>query len=58
MCLRYGRSEQMKALRREIGDRGGIKFQGKIAMPREDGCINTLTNVLKDNLIITAYESA
>ena len=34
------------------GDRGGIKFQGKVACPRDDGCVNTLTAVLKDNLIV------
>ncbi len=27
--IRYERSEEMKALRRKVGDNGGIKFQGK-----------------------------
>ena len=53
-CLRYARSEEMKAKRRLVGDNGGIKFQGKIAVIREDGCVNTITNVLKDNLILCA----
>ena len=51
-CLRYERSEQMKERRRQVGDHGGIKFQGKVACPRDDGCVNTLTAVLKDNLIV------
>ena len=51
-CLRYARSEEMKARRRLVGDNGGIKFQGKIAVIREDCCANTITNVLKDNLIL------
>ena len=42
----------MKERRRKVGDRGGIKFQGKVACPRDDGCVNTLTAVLKDNLIV------
>lgn len=53
VCLRYVRSEEMKEIRRRIGDNGGIKFQGKVPSAREDGCINTLTNVLKDNPIMT-----
>ena len=44
----------MKTHRRLVGDKGGIKFQGKIAELREDGCINTLTAVLKDNPILKA----
>lgn len=55
-CLRYERSEEMKARRRLVGDRGGIKFQGKLAKVRDDGCVNTITNVLKDNLILENYE--
>lgn len=55
-CLRYERSEEMKAWRRLVGDRGGIKFQGKLAKVRDDGCVNTITNVLKDNLILENYE--
>ena len=55
-CLRYARSEEMKARRRLVGDNGGIKFQGKIAMVRDDRCVNTITNVLKDNLILESYE--
>lgn len=42
----------MKERRRKVGDRGGIKFQGKITMVRDDGCTNTITNVTKDNLIL------
>ena len=53
VCLRYVRSEEMKEIRRRIGDNGGIKFQGKVPNARKDGCINTLTNVLKDNPIMT-----
>lgn len=55
-CLRYERSEEMKSWRRLVGDRGGIKFQGKLAKVRDDGCVNTITNVLKDNLILENYE--
>ena len=55
-CLRYERSEEMKVWRRLVGDRGGIKFQGKLAKVRDDGCVNTITNVLKDNLILENYE--
>jgi len=55
-CLRYARSEEMKERRRLVGDNGGIKFQGKIAMVRDDRCVNTITNVLKDNLILENYE--
>lgn len=55
-CLRYARSEEMKARRRLVGDNGGIKFQGKIAVVRDDRCVNTITNVLKDNLILESYE--
>ena len=54
-CLRYGRSEEMKRWRRLVGDNGGIKFQGKIAAVRTDGGTNTITNVLKDNLILDIY---
>ena len=54
-CLRYGRSEEMKRRRRLVGDNGGIKFQGKIAAVRTDGGTNTITNVLKDNLILDIY---
>lgn len=55
-CLRYARSEEMKARRRLVGDNGGIKFHGKIAMVRDDRCVNTITNCLKDNLILESYE--
>lgn len=55
-CLRYGRSEEMKRWRRLVGDNGGIKFQGAIAMARYDGCINSLTTILKDNLIMTQWQ--
>lgn len=51
-CLRYVRSEEMKARRRLVGDNGGIKHKGKITALREDGCSNALTSVLKDNPII------
>lgn len=55
-CLRYARSEAMREWRRKVGDNGGIKFQGKIAKTRDDGCTNTITNVFKDNLILESYE--
>ena len=55
VCLRYCRSEEMKARRRIHGD-VGVKFQGKTTDIRRDGCINTLTNVLKDNLIMHTEE--
>lgn len=54
-CLRYARSEEMREWRRKVGDNGGIKFQGKIAKTRDDGCTNTITNVFKDNLILESY---
>ena len=56
-CLRYARSEEMKARRRLVGDKGGIKFKGKMAVARDDGCTNTLTAVLKDNLILCAIQT-
>lgn len=46
----------MKARRRLVGDNGGIKFQGKIAVVRDDRCVNTITAVLKDNLILCARQ--
>lgn len=55
-CLRYARSEQMKEHRRKVGDNGGIKFQGKVAELRQDGCTNTITNVTKDNLIMATFD--
>ena len=45
----------MKARRKLVGDNGGIKFQGKIAKTRDDGCTNTITNCQKDNLIMKCY---
>lgn len=55
-CLRYCRSEEMRERRRRVGDRGGIKFQGKIAAVRTDGCTNTITNCSKDNLIMIQWQ--
>lgn len=55
-CLRYGRSEEMKRWRRLVGDNGGIKFQGKLAKVRTDGCTNTITNCSKDNLIMIQWQ--
>lgn len=55
-CLRYGRSEKMKRWRRLVGDNGGIKFQGKLAKVRTDGCTNTITNCSKDNLIMIQWQ--
>lgn len=46
----------MKRWRRLVGDNGGIKFQGAIAMARYDGCINSLTTILKDNLIMIQWQ--
>lgn len=52
--IRYCRSEEMKARRRIYGD-VGVKFQGKTSDIRRDGCVNTITNVTKDNLIMETY---
>ena len=47
----------MKLLRREIGDNGGIRFQGKKTALRLDGLSNTITSVLKDNILVEIYEN-
>ena len=54
-CLRYVRSEQMKARRRAHGD-NGVKFQGRTTDIRTDGCTNTITKTLKENLIMDTYD--
>ena len=41
----------MKARRRIMGY-VGVKFRGRVADVRDDGCSNTLTGVVKDNLIL------
>ena len=46
----------MKRWRRLVGDNGGIQFQGAIAIARYDGCINSLTTILKDNLIMIQWQ--
>ena len=55
--IRYERTEAMKQLRREIGDNGGIRFQGKKTALRLDGLSNTITSVLKDNILVEIYEN-
>ena len=46
----------MKRWRRLVGDNGGIKFQGKLAKVRTDGCTNTITKCSKDNLIMIQWQ--
>ena len=50
-AIRFVRSEEMKARRRIMGY-VGVKFRGRVADVRDDGCSNTLTGVVKDNLIL------
>lgn len=45
----------MKQWRRKVGDRGGVRFQGKSAQLRVDHCTNTITSIQKDNLIMSSY---
>ena len=50
--LTLARTEEGKALRRQKKD-VGIKFkEGRQWMMRTDGIANTLTSVLKDNLLM------
>lgn len=51
--LKTQRSEEMKAIRR---NHGLERFENREYAPRTDGISNTLTTVLKDNLIIVTYE--
>lgn len=50
------RSEEMKELRRRVGDRGGIKFFGRPWRPGDDGICNCITLVLKDFYVIEIYD--
>lgn len=50
-AIRFARSEEMKARRKVHGDTG-VKFQGKVPELRPDGCSNTVTSFVEDNLII------
>lgn len=54
-CICYCRTEVMKQWRRKVGDRGGVRFQGKSAQLRVDHCTNTITSIQKDNLIMSSY---
>ena len=54
-AIRFVRSEEMKARRKIFGD-VGVRFQGKVADVRDDGCSNTITCVTKDNLIAVAVQ--
>lgn len=47
----------MKAYRRLVGDRGGIKFRGKAMRFAGDGVCNTISTVTKDYLIVEIYEN-
>lgn len=50
------RTEEAKAYRRIHGDRGGCKFQDKYYQPSVWPWSNTLTQVVKDNLLCHIYE--
>lgn len=55
-AVRFHRSDEMKAHRRLVGDRGGVKFKGKLMHLAQDRISNTISTVTKDYLICEIYE--
>jgi len=55
--LRGVRTEHARAVRRIYGDRGGhCHFSDRNFLPATDGCSNTITGILKDNLLLIEYD--
>ena len=51
------RTEKGKAIRRMYADDSGMcRSEDKFWLPVCDGCANTLTSILKDNLLYLEYE--
>lgn len=57
-CLVPKRTEYGKAIRKDYESHNLYEKRANMVMlePRNDGCINTLTTVLKDNYILEIYE--
>ena len=55
--LRRVRTEELKALRRKWGDRGGhLHFRDHKWEPRPDGISNTISTFDKDNYVMIEYK--
>lgn len=54
--LKSERTEEAKRIRRLIGDRGGVRFAHRVWKPHPLTISNTISTVLKDNLLLYEYE--
>ena len=56
--MRGERTEEMKAVRRMYGDRGGYcHFAGRQWLPSPHPYANALTGVQKDNMLLVEYDT-
>lgn len=54
--LKPERTEEAKRIRRLIGDNGGVRFANRVCKPHPPIVSNTISTVLKDNLLLYEYE--
>lgn len=53
--LVHYRTEEAQHFRRLHGDRGGCKYQDKLHRPNPQPWSNTISTVIKDNLLCTTF---
>lgn len=54
--LKPERAEEAKRIRKLIGDNGGVRFAHHVFRPHPPIVTNTISTVLKDNLLLYEYE--